>query len=138
MGRANVCAAVCGAADDDRAIDEAAAHVANLTGVVDDLVPGHVGEAPEHKLHHGTNAEHRGSHAHADEPGFTDRGVDHAFVAEALPESFGHFVGAIVTGDFLANDDDIFVAHDFLGEGVVDCFAIGYLWHGADSKKWKK
>ena len=101
-----------------------------MAGVVDDLVPGDIGEAPEHELHHGTNAEHRGSNAHADEARFADRRIDDAFVAEALPEAFGDFVGSVVAGDFLAHDDDIFIAEDFLGEGVVQGFAVGDEWHG--------
>ena len=65
--------------------------------------------------------------------GFADRGIDDALVAEPLPQAFGHFVGAVVFGDFLAHDDDVFVALDFLGEGVAEGFAVGDQRHGVGS-----
>ena len=118
VGGADVGAAVGGAADDDGAVDEAAAHVADLRGVVDDLVAGDGGEAPEHQLHHRAQAEHGGADAHADEAGFGDRRIDDALVAVFFPEALGDFVGAVVLGDFLADEDDVRVALDFLGEGL--------------------
>jgi hypothetical protein len=50
---------------------------------------------------------------------------------KSLPETFRDFVGAVVLSNLLSNDDDIFVTNDFLGEGVVESFAIGDQWHGA-------
>ena len=55
MSCADVCTAVSWAADNDRAIDKAAAHVANHTGIVDDLIPSDGGEAPEHQFHNWAN-----------------------------------------------------------------------------------
>ena len=82
-------------------------------------------EAPEHQLHHRAQAEHRGADAHADEGGFADRRIDDALVAELFPQALGDLVGAVVLGDFLADEDDVGVALDFLGEGVVQSFAVG-------------
>ena len=81
MGRADISAAIGRSADDDRAIDPAAAHVADAAGIIDDLVESHVSEAPEHELHHRTKAEHGGADAHADEAGLADGRIDQPLVA---------------------------------------------------------
>ena len=41
---------------------------------------------------------------------FGDRSVDHALVAEFLPEPARHLVSAVVLGDFLAHDENVFVS----------------------------
>ena len=64
-------------------------------------------------------------HPEADEAGFADRGVYDTLAAEAFPEALGDFVGAVVFGDFLAHDDDVFIALEFFGEGVVEGLAVG-------------
>ena len=125
MGGADIGSAVCGAANHDWAVDETSTHVADLTRIVDDLIPCHIGEAPEHEFHHGADAQHGGADTHADEAGFANWSINHALVAEALPEAFGDFVGAVVLSHFFSDDDDIFVTDDFLGEGVIEGFAVG-------------
>ena len=50
MGGSDVRSPVGGSANDDRTIDESAAHVADLPGVIDDLVVGHGCKTPEHQL----------------------------------------------------------------------------------------
>ncbi len=130
VGGTDVGSSVGGASDDDGAVDEAAAHVADEAGVVNDLVPCDGGEAPEHEFHDGAQTEHGGTDAHADECGFADGRVADAFIAETFPEAFGDFVGAVVFGDFFAEEDDIGIALDFFGEGVAESFAVGDLRHG--------
>ena len=39
-------------------------------------------------------------------------------------QAFGDLVGAVVLGDFLAHEDDVGVALDFLGEGLAEGFAV--------------
>ena len=128
--RADVRAAVRGPADDDGAIDETAAHVADLRGVIDDLIPRDGGEAPEHEFHDGANAEHRGADAHADECGLADGRVHDALAAPFFPEALGDFVCAVVLGDFLAHEDDVFVARHFFVKGLVECVAVFDECHG--------
>src|SRR5690606_12099810 len=84
VGGADVGAAVGGAADDDRAGDLAAGHVADVGRVVHDLVVGDGEEGPEHEQHDGADAEHGGANAHADEAGLGDGGVDDAPAAILL------------------------------------------------------
>ena len=45
-------------------------------------------------------------------------------VAISFPQATRHFVGAIVLGDFLANEDDIGIALDFFGKRLVEGFAV--------------
>ncbi len=72
----------------------------------------------------GRHAEHRGTEAHADETGFADGGVDDAFGAVFGQKAFGDLVRAVELGDFLAHDDDVRVAVQFLGHGVAESFAV--------------
>ena len=134
MGGADVGAAVGGAAEDDRAVDQAAGHVADVGGVVEDLVEGDGVEAEEHQFHDRTQAEHRGADAHADEPGLADRRVDDAFRAVLGQHALGDLVGAVELGDFLAQQDDVRVALDFLGHGGPEGFAVGDDGHGREEK----
>ena len=124
VGGADVGAAVGGAADHDGAVDQAAGHVTDVGRVVEDLVEGDGVEGPEHELHHGTDAEHRSAHAHADEAGFGDGRVDDAVGAEFFEEAFGDLVGSMELGDFLTHEDDVFVAGEFFGKGGADGFAV--------------
>ncbi len=130
VGGADVGSSVSGAADDDGAVDEAAAHVTDEAGIVNNLIPCDGGEAPEHEFHDGAEAEHGGTDAHADEGGLADGRVADALISEAFPEAFGDFVGAVVFGDFFAEEDDIGIALDFFGECVAESFAVGDLRHG--------
>ena len=136
VGCTHISSPVCRAADDNRAIDESTAHVADLASVVDDLVPCHIGEAPKHELHHGANTQHRSPYAHADKTGLADWGIHHTLVAEALPKSLSDFVGAVVLGHFFSDNDDILIADNFLGERVVEGFAVGDQRHSVDLSKF--
>ena len=124
VGRADVGAAVGGAADDHRDIDETARHVADAAGVVDDLVEADVGETPEHEFDHGAETHHGGTHTHAEKGGLADRGIDDSLRSEAIPESLGHLVGAVVLRDLLTHEEDILVAGKLLGEGLVEGLAV--------------
>ena len=124
MGGSDVRAPVGGSANDDRTIDETAAHVADLTGVIDDLVVGDGRKTPEHELNDRPQAKHGSAHTHADEGCFADRGVHDPLVAKSLPETACHFVGPVVLGDLLADEDYVRIAFDFLGKRLVKCFAV--------------
>ena len=138
MGGSDIGAPVGGAPDDDGAIDETTRHVANLPSVVDDLIPSHGGETPEHQFHHGANSQHAGADAHANESGLGDGGVDDALIAILFPESAGYFISAVVLGDFLAHEHDIGVALDFFGEGLVESVTVVNQWHGDLGKSGKQ
>ena len=118
-------AAIGRTADDDGTMNFSTGHVAHHGGVVDDLVPGDGVKAPEHELHHGAYTEHGGTHTHADKTGFTDRSIDDALVPPFFPKAFGHFVGTIVLGDFLTQQDHHRVAGEFLVEGFAEGVAEG-------------
>ena len=125
VGSADVGAAVGRTADDDGAVDEATGHVADVAGVVHDLVKRDVREGPEHQLHYWADAEHRGTDAEADEARFGDRGIDDALRAELFEEAFGYLIGTVELGDFFAHDDDLVVALEFFAHRGAERFAVG-------------
>ncbi len=57
------------------------------------------------------------------------RALHEALVPVFGPQAFGDLVGAVVLGDFLADNDDILVALDLLGEGLVQRGAVINEWH---------
>ncbi len=121
----DVGAAVGGAAEHDGAVDETAGHVADVSGVVENLVERDGVEAEEHQLHDGADAEHGGADAEADETGFADGRVNDALRAVFGEHAFGDFVGAVELADFFAHEDDVRIALDFLGHGGAEGFAVG-------------
>ncbi len=130
VGGADIGPAVRRAADHDRAVDQAARHVAEVGRVVEDLVEGDGVERPEHQFHDRAQAEHGCAHAEADEPGFADRSVDDAARTEPGEETLGDLVRPVELADLLAEHDDIRVAVQFLGERVAHRFAIRDDRHG--------
>ena len=140
MGGADVGAAIGRPADDDGTVDLATAHIAHAGGVVDHLVPGDIGETPEHEFHDGPHAEHGSADAHADETGFGNRGIHHTLVAPLFPQALGDFVGSIILSDFFAHQDNVFIAGQFFIEGLIDGVAVGDQRHvekGAEVGKSK-
>ena len=126
VGGTDVGAAVGRAADDDRAVDQAAGHVADVGGVVEDLVEGDRVEADQNI----SSMTGRTPSMEAPTPmpmkpasliGVSTMRLGPYFGQQA----FGDFVGTVELGDFFAHDDDVGVAFDFLGEGVAEGFAVG-------------
>ena len=125
VGGTDVCAAISGASDDHRDIDQSTRHVTDAAGVIDDLVEADIRKAPEHELDHGAKTHHGSTDAKAEEGGLADRGVDHALRSKTLPESLGNLVGTVVLGDFLTHEEDILIAGELFGKGVVESLAVG-------------
>jgi hypothetical protein len=90
-------------------------HVADTPGVVDNLVVCDISKTPEHQFDNGTKTEHRGADCHADKASFADGCIDNAPIAEFLPKAFGHFVGAVVLGNFFPKDQHVIVPRNFFG-----------------------
>src|SRR3989442_5906125 len=76
--RGQLHAGAVGAADDQRNVDLSAGEVAQLGGVVHDLVHRQQGEVPGHDFHHRPQSEHRHPNRRPHEPEFGNGGVDHA------------------------------------------------------------
>ena len=130
MSRADIGAAVGGSSHHDGAVDQAARHVAHAGRVVDQLVKGNGVKGPKHEFHHGADPQHGSTDAHADEAGLGDWGVDDAFVAPLVPEPLGDLVGAVVLSDFLAHEDDVFVASELFVKGFAEGVAVFDFAHG--------
>ena len=138
--RAHVHASAGGGADDDGAGGLAAEHVAELRGLVEDLIEAHTEEIREHELGHRTHAGERRAIGGADDRGLGDRGVDHAVLAELRQQAFGDpehparrvaLAGgaARAARDILAEDDHAGIACHLEVQGLVDRIAHGKLSH---------
>ena len=75
------------AAEGERQARLAAGHVAQLGGLVADLIPAAIEEAGELDLDHRPHARHRGADAGAGEAGLRDRRVAHARRSESVDQS---------------------------------------------------
>ena len=71
----------------------------------------------------GRSPQHRRADAEAGEARFADRRVDDPPRAEVVEHSFGDFVGAVVLRDFLAHQEDVFVALHLLGHRGAESFS---------------
>ena len=94
------------AAEHDRARELPARHLADLGGVVDQLIGGDQREVPGHELDDRPQADHRGADAEAGEAALGDRRVDDALLAELLEHPLRHLVGAVVVADLFAHEED--------------------------------
>ena len=63
---------------------------------------------------------HRGADAEAGEPGFGDRRVDDAVLAELVDEARQHLERRARLGDVLAHQDDARIAPHLLGDRLLD------------------
>ena len=120
---------------DEWNLDLSAKHVAHLGGVVEQLVHADPDEVHEHQLGDGAHAGGGGADGGAHESGFGKGCVEDTLVAELLDQAAGgaesaapsvhdaQVFAAGAAGNFLAHDDDGFVAAHFLGEGFVDGLA---------------
>src|SRR5262249_30654492 len=111
------------AAKDDRQGELSIRHVAQLGGVVDELIVGSEGEVPGHELDDRPQPDHRGADADAGEAGLRDRRVDHPALAEPLQHALGSPVGAVIVADLLTHQEDGVVALHLLAHGLAERFA---------------
>ena len=90
------------AAEDDGQLELSAGHVADVGGVVHELVHANQREGPGHELDDGSQSAHSSADAQAGKTGFADGRVNDALGTKARQHPFGDFVGAIVFGHFFA------------------------------------
>lgn len=118
------------AAEDDRHVELAARHLAELRGVVDDLVERDGGEVPRHELDDGAEPDHGCADSHAREAALRDRRVEHPLRAELFEHAFGDFVGPLVVADFFAHQDHHRVSIHLLDHRGAEGFPVTKLTHG--------
>src|SRR5439155_13092974 len=94
------------ASENDRDLELSAGHVADVGGVVVELVEGDQGKAPAHELDDRPQAAHRGADAEPAKARLADRRVAYALGPEFGEHSFAHLVRAIVLGDLFAHEKD--------------------------------
>jgi hypothetical protein len=111
------------AAEDDRDFELSTRHVADVGGVVHELVEADEGEAPAHVLDNGAEAAHGSADAQAGKASFADRSVEDSARAEFGQHAFADFVGAVVFAHFLAHEKDGLIALHFLGHGGSEGFS---------------
>ena len=117
----------------------AAEHVAELGGLVEDLVEADAEEVDEHQLGHRPQAGGGGARRGADEGALGDRRVEHPVAAELRHQALGDaersapgvvLAGcAHAAGDVLAHDDHPRVALHLLAQRLVDRLPVGLLGH---------
>ena len=115
-----------GHAHDERDADLAAEHVADVSGVVDDLVERQQREVDRHELDDGAQPGHGRADAHADDRVLGDRRVAHALLAELLEQPGGHLEGAVEDADVLAHEHDALVAQHLLAQRLVERLAVAH------------
>ncbi len=125
MRRPDIGSAIRRTTNDDRDIDQPTGHIADTTGVINDLVKRDIGKTPEHQFDYRPKAKHRGADSHPDKSGFADRCIDQALVAIFFPKTFGDLVRAIVLGHLFSEDQDVLVAFNFFGQGIFERFTVG-------------
>ena len=110
VGRAELVAGALGHADHQRHGHLAAEHVADVGGVVDDLVEREQREVDRHQLDHRAQTGHRRADAHAHDRVLGDRRVADAALAELLEQALGDFECAAEHADVLAQQHHPLVA----------------------------
>ena len=105
--------------DDQRGRRLAAEHIAELGGLVEDLVETDAEKIAEHQLGDRPQAGDRGAGGGAHDRGFGDRRVDHPVLAERLLQPPGGTEHAAQDADVLAQQHDPLV----LGHQVVEGLA---------------
>ena len=115
----------------DRDIELAAGHGEHVRGVVDHLIECHERKTEGHEFDDRPKSDHGGAHPQASKTVLTNRGIDDSLRAEALEQTLGNFVSAVVFRDLLAHEEHIGIALEFLGQRFVQRLAIGYFAHFA-------
>ncbi len=119
-------------ADDERGLGFAAEHVAELGGLVVNLVEADAEEIREHQLGDRAQPGDRGAGGSAHDRRLGDRRVDDPGLAEFTKEPLGHAEdSAIGIGDILADHDDARVAAHFLSQRLVERLADRFQCHRA-------
>src|SRR2546422_11550255 len=76
-------------ADDERAASLATKHVAQLGPLVKDLIPADTEEVYKHQLGYRAHTCGRSADRRADEPGFSDGGIQDAITPKLLDKALG-------------------------------------------------
>ena len=106
-----------------------AEHVAELRGLVADLVHGDGHEVHVHDLGHGPVAAHGRADRGAGDGRLGDGRVADALRAELVVEPARRAVGAAVDPDVLAHDEDALIANHLLAERVANRLPVKDLCH---------
>src|SRR5215212_9527372 len=124
-------AAAVGAAYYQRHFHLAAGEVADLGGVLDDLVRRQEREVPGHHLDDGAHAHHGHADGGADEPVLGDGNVHDALGSVLVVETICDEVGAAVDTYVLAHEHHVLVVVELVDHGLPQGLAVGFgLRHG--------
>ena len=111
-------------AKDDRNIDGAAQHIAQLGGLIDDLLHRQHRKVGELKFVDRQHAGQRRADRHARPAELRDWRVHHPLLAEAFDQIAGHLKGAAVDADVLAHQKHPLVALKRDAERFADRFRV--------------
>src|SRR5437016_582351 len=100
-------------------IELSARHREHVRRVVDDLIECDERKAEGHKFDDRSQTDHSRADSQTGESVFADRGVDNSFGTETLQQSLAHFVSAVIFGDFLAHEENVWITLQFFHERFV-------------------
>src|ERR1700736_5706735 len=135
MGRSQLMSRAVRSAKGDRNIKLPARHHEHVGRVVHDLVERDQRKTPGHELDNRTEAGHGRANPEACETIFADGRVDDSFRAEALEQTLAHFISPMVLGDFLAHQENIWVALQLFSERFIQRLTISDFPHCAPPSK---
>ena len=103
------CAGSGDGANDEGNGELTAGHIADLGGVVDDLVHGQEAEVDSHQLHHRAEADHSCAHAGAHDNRLGQWRVFDAAFAVPLVEAFGDGESPTIGADVFTHEENALV-----------------------------
>ncbi len=115
--------------------------IAALGGEVDNLVEAAGDEIGELHLRHRPQPHEAGADGRADDGAFGNGRIHHAFLAEMLEESGGHFERAAVDADVFAQQEDVRVALHLFPQPLADGFQVSCrhgLWVFVDAVEQRR
>src|SRR5712692_11135968 len=129
MGRAELMRRAVGSAKCDRNIELPAGHREHVGRVVHNLVERDERKAEGHELNDWSQTDHGSADSQTSETILADRRIDDSFGAEAFEQSLTDFVSAVIFGDFLAHEENVWITLQFFHERFVECLTISNFSH---------
>src|SRR5437899_6256293 len=114
----------------DGYIELAARHREHVRGVVHGLIEGYERKAERHKFNDRPQSDHRRADSEAGKPVLADWSINNPPRPKALKQALAHLVCALIFGDFLAHQENIWIPLEFFRERFIECLTISDFSHG--------
>src|SRR5436309_8221840 len=114
----------------DGNIELAARHREHVRRVVHHLIEGYERKAERHELNNRPQPDHRRADSEAGKPVLADWSINNPPRPKALKQALAHLVCALVFGDFLAHQENIWIPLEFFRERFIERLTISDFSHG--------